>query len=76
MRPESKFRYVNHDLRAVMEGCAQASSNVRYGSKADIMRCSNFDAVPTAVDADQEADLIIRGRQRIADDLASEVQTA
>src|SRR5262249_8736147 len=35
-----------------------------------------FDAVPTAVDADQEADLIIRRRQRIADDLASEVQIA
>ena len=34
-----------------------------------------FDAVPTAVDADQEADLIIRRRQRIADDLASEVKS-
>jgi hypothetical protein len=35
-----------------------------------------FDAVPIAVDADFEVDLIIRRRQRIADDLASEVQIA
>lgn len=35
-----------------------------------------FDAVPIAVAADQEADLIIRRRHRIADDLASEVQIA
>ena len=35
-----------------------------------------FDAVLTAVDADQEADLIIRRRQRIADESASEVLIA
>ena len=62
--------------------------NVRFGLlcglKSDILRgprsaksrhyaVQQFDAVPTAVDADQEADLIIRRRQRIADHLASEV---
>ena len=54
----------------------QRARNVRFVPKADIMRRSNLMPSLPAVDADQEADLIIRRRQRIADDLASEVQIA
>ena len=52
------------------------SRNVRFVPKADNVAAQQFDAIPTAVDADQEADLIIRRRQRVADNLASEALIA
>ena len=51
-------------------------ATTREITKSGQRAVQQFDAVPIAVGADQEADLIIRRRQRIADDLASEVQIA
>jgi hypothetical protein len=55
-------------------GCRRPARQLR--AKSGQRAAQQFDAVPTAVDADQEADLIIRRRQYIADDLASEVLIA
>ena len=50
MRPESKFGYVNHDLWGRYGACAQASSNVRFGSGADILRASTDVRFPPKAD--------------------------
>ena len=50
--------------------------DVRFVPKADNVRRSNLLPSLLQSNADQEADLIIRRRHRIADDLASEVQIA
>jgi hypothetical protein len=49
-------------------------SQVAFVPRAGNVRAQQFDAIPTAVGADQEADLIIF--QRIADVFASEIQIA
>ena len=54
----------------------QRNQDVRFVPKADNVRRSNLMPSLLQSDADQEADLIIRRRQRIADRLASEVQLA